>query len=162
MWIFQLAPSKLLNMLNNSGKIFLLNNFIKNERLRKKIFQFILFITNKQWSTFFCRDSYWPGGILAEENAERPVDVKQRLRMVTKAKMFGSIPGIFYRFFYLLLLCWDDFFIFICFFYRWFEKISWSWKCAGRRFQVIHFSISSNTHCFKDGINISQRVLFSL
>ena len=39
------------------------------------------------------RDSYWPGGVLAETSPERKKDVKVRTRMAAKTKMFGSIPG---------------------------------------------------------------------
>lgn len=49
----------------------------------------------RQMVRLLCRDSYWPGGVLAEEAPERPKDVRQRLRMVTRAKMYGSIPGEF-------------------------------------------------------------------
>ena len=44
------------------------------------------------------RDSYWPGGILAEPLVERSLDVKSRMRMVTKAKMIGGIPDELKRF----------------------------------------------------------------
>ena len=50
-------------------------------------------ITNSHFYILFYRDSYWPGGVLAEASPERPLDAKRRLRMVTKAKMLGSIPG---------------------------------------------------------------------
>lgn len=39
------------------------------------------------------RDSFWPGGELAEPRSERKTDVKMRTRVASKTKMFGSIPG---------------------------------------------------------------------
>ena len=41
------------------------------------------------------RDSFWPGGILAETSPERKKDLKVRTRVAAKTKMFGSIPGIY-------------------------------------------------------------------
>lgn len=41
----------------------------------------------------YFRDSYWPGGILAEASQERKKDVKIRTRVAAKTKIFGSIPG---------------------------------------------------------------------
>ena len=55
---------------------------------------FVLLALNLKFEKLsFYRDSYWPGGVVAEESGERAADVRQRLRMVTKAKMLGSIPG---------------------------------------------------------------------
>ena len=43
---------------------------------------------------FMCsRDSFWPGGVLAESSPDRKKDVKVRTRVAAKTKMFGSIPG---------------------------------------------------------------------
>lgn len=44
------------------------------------------------------RDSYWPGGILAEASQERKKDVKIRTRVAAKTKIFGSIPEELKRF----------------------------------------------------------------
>lgn len=44
------------------------------------------------------RDSYWPGGILAETFPERKKDVKIRTRVAAKTKIFGSIPEELKRF----------------------------------------------------------------
>lgn len=41
----------------------------------------------------YFRDSFWPGGVLAETSPERKKDVKVRTRVAAKTKMFGSIPG---------------------------------------------------------------------
>lgn len=41
----------------------------------------------------FFRDSFWPGGVLAEPRTERKLDVKMRTRVAGKTKMYGSIPG---------------------------------------------------------------------
>ena len=39
------------------------------------------------------RNSFWPGGVLAESAPERAADVKIRTRVTAKTKMYGSIPG---------------------------------------------------------------------
>jgi len=84
--------------------VVILRQIIKTifgDGINRKIVDYVDFSTSSQQIAEYVkqfRDSYWPGGILAEENAERPIDVKQRLKMVTKAKMFGSIPDELKRF----------------------------------------------------------------
>ena len=51
-------------------------------------------VQNVMVISFLCfRDSFWPGGVLAESHPDRKKDVKVRTRVAAKTKMFGSIPG---------------------------------------------------------------------
>eukprot|EP00111_Clytia_hemisphaerica_P023389 TCONS_00068881-protein len=84
--------------------VVILRQIIKaifGDGINRKIVEHVDFSTSSQQIAEYVkqfRDSYWPGGVLAEENPERPSDAKRRLRMVTKAKMLGSIPDELKRF----------------------------------------------------------------
>lgn len=84
--------------------VVILRQIIKatfGDRINRKIVDYVDFATNSQQIAEYLkqfRDSYWPGGVLAEAAPERPYDVQRRLRMVTKAKMIGSIPDELKRF----------------------------------------------------------------
>ena len=71
------------------------------DRINRKIVEYVDFAASAQQVAEYVkhfRDSYWPGGVLAECLPERGTDVKRRMRMVTKAKMIGGIPDDLKRF----------------------------------------------------------------
>lgn len=71
------------------------------DRINRKIVEYVDFAASAQQVAEYVRhfrDSYWPGGVLAEAQPERSHDVKRRMRMVTKAKMIGGIPDDLKRF----------------------------------------------------------------
>lgn len=84
--------------------VVILRQIIKTifgDGINRKILDYVDFSTSSQQITEYVkqfRDSYWPGGVLAEISPKRPEDAKRRLRMVTKAKMIGSIPDELKRF----------------------------------------------------------------
>jgi sorting nexin-13 len=66
------------------------------DRINKKIVDYVDDATSTNQIAEYVklfRESYWPGGVLAEPAAERPYDVRRRMRVVTKARMIGSISG---------------------------------------------------------------------
>eukprot|EP00795_Rhopilema_esculentum_P014548 gene14548-5617_t len=79
--------------------VVILKQIIKTtygDRINRKIVENVDYLTSSEQIVEYVktfRDSFWPGGILAEPYPIRPYDVCRRMRMVTKAKMFGSIPG---------------------------------------------------------------------
>ena len=84
--------------------IVLLKQIIKTtygDRINRKIVESVDYMTSSEQIVEYVkmfRDSFWPNGILAEPYEKRPYDVERRMRMVTKAKMFGSIPDELKRF----------------------------------------------------------------
>ena len=84
--------------------IVILKQIIKTtygDRINRKIVESVDNMTSPEQIVEYVkmfRDSFWPNGILAEPYEKRPYDVQRRMRMVTKAKMFGSIPDELKRF----------------------------------------------------------------
>jgi len=84
--------------------VVILRQIIKatfGDRINRKIVDYVDFATNSQQIAEYLktfRDSYWPNGVLAEDSPGREPDVRRRMRMVTKAKMIGSIPDDLRRF----------------------------------------------------------------
>lgn len=71
------------------------------DRINRKIVDYVNFMTSAEQIAEYVklfRDSYWPGGILAEASPERKKDVKVRTRVAAKTKIFGSIPEELKRF----------------------------------------------------------------
>ncbi|XP_065667120.1 sorting nexin-13 isoform X3 [Hydra vulgaris] len=71
------------------------------DRINRKIVDWLDFATNSPQIAEYLkqfRDAYWPGGVLAEATPERDIDTRRKMRMVTKAKMLGSIPDELRRF----------------------------------------------------------------
>eukprot|EP00794_Sanderia_malayensis_P003259 gene3259-3740_t len=84
--------------------VVILKQIIKTtfgDRINRKIVEYVDVATSAEQIVEYVkmfRDSFWPGGVLAEPYPERPYDVRRRMRMVTKAKMLGSIPDELKRF----------------------------------------------------------------
>lgn len=84
--------------------VVILRQLIKatfGDRINRKIVDYVDFAASSQQVAEYVRhfrDSYWPGGVLADSLPERPPDVKRRMRMVTKAKMIGAMPEELKRF----------------------------------------------------------------
>ncbi|XP_073236247.1 sorting nexin-13-like isoform X3 [Porites lutea] len=70
----------------------------RNLWLRRRIVVLLRQIIETTYGDRINRDSFWPGGILAETSPERKKDVKVRTRVAAKTKMFGSIPEELKRF----------------------------------------------------------------
>ncbi|CAH3124187.1 unnamed protein product [Pocillopora meandrina] len=71
------------------------------DRINRKIVDYVNYMTSAEQIAEYVklfRDSYWPGGILAEASQERKKDVKIRTRVAAKTKIFGSIPEELKRF----------------------------------------------------------------
>lgn len=71
------------------------------DRINRKIVDYVNYMTSAEQIAEYVklfRDSYWPGGILAETFPERKKDVKIRTRVAAKTKIFGSIPEELKRF----------------------------------------------------------------
>lgn len=84
--------------------VVLLRQIIKTtygDRINRKIVDYVNYTTSSEQIAEYVklfRDSYWPGGVLAETSPERKKDVKVRTRVAAKTKMFGSIPEELKRF----------------------------------------------------------------
>lgn len=84
--------------------VVILKQIIKTtfgDRINRKIVESLDYMTSSEQIVEYVkmfRDSFWPNGVLAEPYQVRPYDVQRRMRMVTKAKMFGSIPDELKRF----------------------------------------------------------------
>ncbi|KAL3831550.1 hypothetical protein ACJMK2_023289 [Sinanodonta woodiana] len=65
------------------------------DRINRKIVEQVDFMTSAEQMAEYIknlRDSFWPGGILAEPRPPRDQNTRMRTRVVCKAKMLGSIP----------------------------------------------------------------------
>lgn len=84
--------------------IVLLRQIIKTtygDTINRKIVDHVNYMTSAEQIAEYVklfRDSFWPGGVLAESSSERKKDVKVRTRVAAKTKMFGSIPEELKRF----------------------------------------------------------------
>lgn len=84
--------------------VVILKQIIKTtfgDRINRKIVESVDYMTSSEQIVEYVkmfRDSFWPNGVLAEPYQLRAYDVQRRMRMVTKAKMFGSIPDELKRF----------------------------------------------------------------
>ncbi|XP_068670390.1 sorting nexin-13-like isoform X2 [Montipora foliosa] len=84
--------------------IVLLRQIIKTtygDTINRKIVDYVNYMTSAEQIAEYVklfRDSFWPGGVLAESSPERKKDVKVRTRVAAKTKMFGSIPEELKRF----------------------------------------------------------------
>ena len=84
--------------------VVILKQIIKTtfgDRINRKIVESVDYMTSSEQIVEYVkmfRDSFWPNGVLAEPYQVRPYDIQRRMRMVTKAKMFGSIPDELKRF----------------------------------------------------------------
>lgn len=84
--------------------VVLLRQIIKTtygDRINRKIVDHVNYMTSAEQIAEYVklfRDSFWPGGVLAETSPERKKDVKVRTRVAAKTKMFGSIPEELKRF----------------------------------------------------------------
>lgn len=75
---------------------------IYGDRINRKIVDYVNFMILVEQIVEYVklfRDFYWLGGILVEVFLERKKDVKVRIRVVVKIKIFGSILEEFKRFF---------------------------------------------------------------
>ncbi|XP_039256742.2 sorting nexin-13-like isoform X1 [Styela clava] len=65
------------------------------DRMNRKIIEYVdNAVAPEQVVDYICkfRDSFWPGGILAEKAPERDMAVRMRTRVLTKSKLLGAIP----------------------------------------------------------------------
>ncbi|XP_032233860.2 sorting nexin-13 isoform X2 [Nematostella vectensis] len=84
--------------------IVLLRQIIKTtygDRINRKIVESVNWMTSAEQIAEYVkmfRESFWPGGVLAESAPERASDIKLRTRVAAKTKMYGSIPDDLKRF----------------------------------------------------------------
>ena len=84
--------------------IVILKQIIKTtygDRINRKIVESVDNMTSPEQIVEYVkmfRDSFWPNGVIAEPYEKRSFDIQRRMRMVTKAKMLGSIPEDLKRF----------------------------------------------------------------
>ncbi|XP_069111090.1 sorting nexin-13-like isoform X1 [Argopecten irradians] len=65
------------------------------DRINKKIVEHVDWMTSAEQMAEYVktfRDSFWPGGVLAEPQPPRSLNTKMRTRVACKAKMLGSVP----------------------------------------------------------------------